>query len=216
MQEYTFQKCTLAILDREFGLRETFTSNVLDEWLQSDAPLAEVDEIILKTYQEHLVVHVRTWNEQELSQRFIGPILGLVDFTELYRFRLFSEYKISTTVPGIQGNIKLGGEPDGMIATGFREPEVPMFAFTEYKRALDPSGDPVAQTLAALLVGQTLNSNEHPLYGAYVVGGEWYFMVLEGKEYTISKSFSALDDDLFDIFRILRALKQIIIDLTNG
>ena len=35
-------------------------------------------------------------------------------------------------------------------------------------------------------------------------------MVLEGKEYVMSRDYSALTDEIFDIFRILRGLKKII------
>ena len=39
-------------------------------------------------------------------------------------------------------------------------------------------------------------------------------MVLEHKQYTISRDYSALSDEVFDILRILKALKAIILDLT--
>lgn len=89
-----------------------------------------------------------------------------------------------------------------------------MFAFTEYKRQLDPNGDPVGQTLAAMLVAQVLNANQQAIYGAYVIGSDWRFMVLEGKHYTISRDYSALSDEIFDILRILKALKAIIMQIT--
>jgi len=215
MKKYVFRDCTLAVLEEEFGIREVFTLDALNQWLETDVSLAEVEETILNSYQELLIVHEKAWNEQELSQQFIGPIFGLARFTELYRFRFFAERKIEAKVPGLVEEISLSGEPDGFIATGYREPKVPMFAFTEYKKALDPNGDPAGQTLAAMLVGQTLNKHEHPLYGAYVVGSEWRFIVLEGKQYIVSRGYSALADELFDIFRFLKALKQIVLVLTE-
>jgi hypothetical protein len=65
-----------------------------------------------------------------------------------------------------------------------------------------------------MLVGQALNGDHAPLYGAYVVGSDWRFMVLENKHYTISRDYSALSDEIFDILRMLKALKAIILDLT--
>lgn len=102
-----------------------------------------------------------------------------------------------------------------MIASGFRDPEMPYFAFqrsdvSEYKRTLDPNGDPAGQCLAAMLAGQTLNNDGLPLYGCYVVGDSWRFMTLENRTYATSPGYSATSDDLFDIFRILKALKQIV------
>jgi hypothetical protein len=43
-----------------------------------------------------------------------------------------------------------------------------------------------------------------------VVGRDWYFLVLDKNEYAISRDYSAVTDDIFDIFRILKALKQMI------
>ena len=102
-----------------------------------------------------------------------------------------------------------------MIATGDREPEAPFFAFTAYKRQLDPIGDPAGQTLAAMLVAQVLNQHQQAIYGAYVVGSDWRFMVLEGQHYTISRDYAALTDELFAIFRSLKALKAIVIQQTE-
>ena len=42
----------------------------------------------------------------------------------------------------------------------------------------DPNGDPAGQTLAAMLVAQVLNQHQQTIYGAYVVGSDWNFMVL--------------------------------------
>jgi hypothetical protein len=215
MDKYTFRQCTLSKLDDLFGLQETFTSQLLDGWLQAEIGLSEQEKGMLANFQGLLAINRDAWNEQELSLHFIGPIFALAHFTEPYRFNLFAERKISAIVAGLNGEIELSGEPDGMIATGFREPKIPMFAFTEYKRELDPEGDPAGQTLAAMLVGRTLNQSRAPLYGAYVVGSDWRFMVLSDHQYTISRDYSALSAELYDILRILKSLKQIVLELTR-
>jgi len=66
-----------------------------------------------------------------------------------------------------------------------------------------------------MLVGQALNDNRQPIYGAYVIGSDWRFMVLKDKQYIISRNYSALTDEIFDILRILKALKQIVMTLTE-
>lgn len=214
MEQYSFRQCTLTLLDKILGLRQIFSSQILDQWLQTELGLSEIEIASLRNIQELLSFNVRGWNEYELSMNFIGPMFTLVHFTEPYRFNLFSQRKIGTIVAGVNSDIALSGEPDGIIATGYREPEIPMFAFTEYKRQLDPNGDPTGQTLAAMVTGQALNGNKNPIYGAYVIGRDWNFMVLEGKHYSISRDYSALSDEIFDILRILKALKQIIIETT--
>jgi hypothetical protein len=53
-----------------------------------------------------------------LAAHFIGPIFSFVDYTTAY-FNDFGERIISATI----NNIELTGKPDGIIASGFREPE---------------------------------------------------------------------------------------------
>ena len=48
------------------------------------------------------------------------------------------------------------------------------------------------------------------MYGCHVIGSDWYFMTLEGKEYAISRDYSALSQEIFDIFRTLKVLKMIV------
>jgi len=214
VKSIALEDCTQSRLDDLFGLRSTLSSPALDVWLQGEAALSQEEIRILQVFQEMLILNRNAWNEQDLAMNFIGPVLTLARFTEPYRFNLFALRRIKATVPSIEGDIELSGEPDGMIATGYLEPKIPMFAFSEYKRQLQSDGDPVGQTLAAMLVGQALDDREKPLYGCYIVGYDWHFMVLEGRKYTISHDFSAITDSILDIFRILKVLRQILMELT--
>jgi hypothetical protein len=204
-----FNQCTLPLLDRTFGLRRAMELPALALWLQQGKaqPLSDLDHSKLADLQELLLINADSWNEQELSIHFIGPIFSIVKFVELYHYNLFAQRHIEAVVQGCL----LGGEPDGLIASGYYEPEIPFFAFSEYKRQRDPSGDPAGQALAAMLVGQTLNPQPQPLYGCYVVGRDWYFMTLEEQHYAVSYGHNALQtEELADILRILKALKGLI------
>jgi hypothetical protein len=44
------------------------------------------------------------------------------------------------------------------------------------------------------------------------MGKVWNFITLKNNEYTISKSYAADDEEIFEIFKILKALKNIIIE----
>ncbi len=203
-----FSECTLAKLDDTFQLRQVFESTILEDWLNHTAEITAFERESLQFYQHSLKRNVHDWNEQELSLHFIGPIFSLVDFTT-DQFNLFASRPLAGVVDGIE----MRGEPDGMVASGFREPKKPYFCFQEYKRHKDPDGDPSAQCLAAMLTTQVLNEAEQPVYGCSVIGQDWVFMVLQGKNYAMSTPFVATRDDIFDIFRILKALKQIITEL---
>ncbi len=205
-----FSECTLAKLDDTFGLKQIFESAMLDDWLNRTVEISDFERQSLQFYQYGLKRKIHDWNEQDLSLHFIGPMFSLVNFTS-DKFNLFAERSLAGVVEGIE----LRGEPDEMIASGVREPKTPYFCFQEYKRLKNPEGDPAGQCLVAMLVAQTLNKTKQSIYGCYVMGREWYFMVLQGREYAISEPYTATREDIFDIFRILKALKQIIVELVN-
>lgn len=80
----------------------------------------------------------------------------------------------------------------------------------KYKRSIENQGTPDAQVLAAMLVAREQNKNQLPIYGLFVVGLVWNFIVLTGNNYAISKSYHADDDEIFKIFTMIKSLKEII------
>jgi hypothetical protein len=204
-QEKTFRECRLAWLERTFGLVQVKTQPSLVKWLSEKVPISKNERSSLLELQDLLDFNVRDWNEQELDRHFIGPMMSKIRYSNL-KSNIFSE----RNVEGIVGEWRLFGKPDCFLASGRREPEIPFFAFQEYKKMTDPDGDPAGQALAAMLAGQTLNANGLPMYGCHVIGADWYFMTLEGTEYTISRDYSTLTNEIFDVYRILKVLKNIV------
>ena len=216
--EKSFGDCTISFLEKSFGLRQVLKHESLTYWLDlaKNEKINYTETLVLPIFQESLTTNVSSWNEQDLSLHFIGPIFSLVNFTEPYVFNLFAERRISAVLTNMEGEaIELYGKPDEMVASGFREPEAPFFCFQEFKREKDPNGDPIAQALAAMLVGQNINQNRHPMYGCYVLGRDWYFMTLTDNKFCISRGFDATTEYLNDLFCVLKALKVIIQDLTR-
>lgn len=204
-KQKTFRDCTLDWLEKTFGLEEMDRLDSLNSWLSGKVDISDYEHQSLVNLQNLLHFNVHDWNESELDRHFIGPILSLVNYSSK-KFNLFSERNF-------EGNIedwRLYGKPDCFLASGRRIPDKPYFAFQEYKRMTDPEGDSAGQALAAMLAGQAINANGLPMYGCYVIGSDWYFMALVGKEYAKSRDYSALSDEIFDIFRILRTLKTIV------
>ncbi len=206
MEKIAFRECTMTTLDKKFGLRQVCEIETLSNWLSMSCEILENEKIALNQIQKKFNKNQMHWNEYELAGYFVQPLFSFVDFTTPY-FNDFGDRLISTIVNGVE----LVGKPDGIIASGFREPELPFFAFTEYKPETDPYGDPYGQCLAAMMVGQRLNENKYPMYGCVVKGADWNFMLLEGTSYAISKRFVADDEEIFDIFRILKSLKNILL-----
>ncbi len=206
-----FRDCTLAYLDDTFALRQIFDSHDLADWMGRESQVSDFDRQVLTRFQKKLIRNVHDWNESELAQNFIGPVFALVDYTTDH-LNFFAQRHLSGKV----GDMEMTGNPDGMIASGFRVPKRPYFCFQEYKKENNPEGDPAGQCLAAMLVAREMNQRQHPIYGCYVIGADWYFMILQGDTYAISPAHVATREDISDIFRVLKALKEIILNLVDG
>ncbi len=205
-----FTECTLEDLDKRLKLKPLLLDEmpILQNWLNgaTEISISDHERNYLLTLQGYLQGNVSAWNEQELAMHFIGPVFALVQFSYEKKLNLFATRPISGVVDGIEMN----GRPDGMIATGYREPDKPYFCFQEYKKDKDPNA--TAQALAAMLVAQELNEHQFPIYGCCVRGRHWYFMALQGKEYAISDGYAATKNEIYDILRILKVLKQMLIE----
>ncbi|MEM8527498.1 MAG: hypothetical protein AAGG68_22850 [Bacteroidota bacterium] len=209
MKRVKFSTCTLSFMEDVFGLEPNLRLDTLDDWLKVVAPVTEMEQYQLQQLQKSLSINIFHWNEQELSLNFIGPIFSAVQFTTK-KSNFFAQRHIN----GVIDNTELFGKTDGLIASGFRSPKKPYFSFHEFKKEMDSSGDPAGQNLAAMLVGQVLNEQKNPIYGCFVNGQNWYFMVLEGKQYAISNPyFAATEQGVLDIFRVLKGLKKMIAEL---
>ena len=200
-----FKECTLQKLDEIFSLEEVRNMPALTDWLTSSGDISDFERQMLEHLQQKLINYVHDWNETELTIEFIGPLLALVDYST-EKFHFFAQRPFVGKV----GDVELSGKPDGVVASGRRVPERPYFCFQEYKRENDPEGDPAGQVLAAMLVAQEINEHEHPIYGCYVKGSIWHFVVLQDKKYSISLGYMATRAEIFDIISILKALKPII------
>lgn len=213
MKNYSFKQCNFEMLEQMIGIEQTAQSVILDNWLKKakKTPVAQGERRMIEHFQGLLNRNLLGWNEQELALNFIGPLLSLVIFSTK-KYNLFAERQLEATLKDVNGeDILLVGRPDSIVASGFRTPQVPFFSFHEHKPEVDSSGDPVGQVLAAMLVGQAKNGNmDDPIFGCYVIGQNWYFLVLENKNYTIASPFATTNTEVFDVFKILKAMKMLI------
>jgi hypothetical protein len=212
MRRLLFKDCTRKELEKLFSIKQVNNLPSLDEWLSTPFEIDDIHRTVLGWSKERLAYNFLDWNEQELAMNFIGPIVSLVDYSDKEgRFNEFNERNLTAVI----NDIELFGYPDGIIASGRREPEIPIFCLHEYKKELDSSGDPIGQVMGAMLVSQVLNFNNNPIYGCWIAGSNWYFLVLEDKNYAISRGYNGTTDDIFEIYRILQVLKATIIKITT-
>jgi hypothetical protein len=205
MQTVNFRNWDLDKLEQTFGLKQIWESPLLSAWENEKLELNAFEIQTLTNLQKSLIRGGRAWNEVELENKFISPMIMTADIDD-EQIGYFLERSFSAII----GDYELSGIVDGMIATGIRNPQEPYFCFHEYKRSLENQGTPDGQVLAAMLVAQTKNQQPHPIYGLFVVGLTWNFVILSGLEYCISKSYNADDEEIFTIFTMLKTLKKII------
>lgn len=143
--------------------------------------------------------------------KFISPVLSLGNILEEDNFASFFDKKITGEVENHQLSVKAGF----LIGSGMLDYLVrPYFHFQEYKPQKKPTGNPMAQLLEAFLIAQTENKKDNkeiPLYGCEIIGKQWTFIVVVGKEYCVSKSLNCTEkDDLLKIVAMLRKFKEIL------
>ena len=69
----------------------------------------------------------------------------------------------------------------------------------------------MAQLLEAFLIAQVKNDNQRPLYGVDIMGANWRFVTMEGKEYCVSDIYSSTNrEQLLLIIAILRNFHRIL------
>lgn len=202
-----FSQWTKQDVEEEFHLTSTRESATLQAWLTGIQEVSQDEAIRLRQLSEKLRLHVHDWNEEELKVYFIAFILDFVNFYQP-SYRPFLERELSASYA--EGK-KIWGGVDFFVASGTQFPKEPVFFLHEYKKQLDTSNDPLGQLLAEMVAAQTLNSHPHPIYGAYVIGRHWYFVVLEGQVYAESLAYDATKEDILQIVGILRHT-QLLID----
>jgi hypothetical protein len=183
---------------------------LMRDWLDVNLPQMEdyeekLFEVILNDAQQN----IGYWAEEDLKMNFITYILRLGKLTGGdSNFVSLFEKKLSGLVEGIKLNVRT----DFLVARGFKNMiQEPYFHFQEYKPSLNPTGEPMAQLIQAILLGQVQNQHANPIYGAIVVGATWNFVVMEGKEYCVSKLYDSTDkDELLRIIAILRKFRNIL------
>jgi hypothetical protein len=205
MKTVNFREWDLDKLEQAFDLKQVWESDLLSCWENGVAEVNGFETQTLKNLQKSLIRGGRAWNEVELENKFISPMIMTADIDD-EQIGYFLERPLSCII----GDYELSGIVDGVIATGIRNPQMPYFCFHEYKRSLENQGTPDGQVLAAMLVAREKNNNTLPIYGLFVVGLVWNFLVLNQNEYCISKSYNADDEEIFTIFKMLKTLKKII------
>lgn len=210
----SFKNWTIEEILFQFGIREIFQCELLNQWLSKEHPLSEFETQVLERLQEKAAKNIRFWNEAELRAKLIDPITELVNYeSNDFFITAFSERNLEA----VYNKIVLKGKVDWMVAMGKSKPSQPFFFIHEYKKEKGTSDDPLAQLLAAMIAAQSLHQippkpnlfnaepvhfyKDMPIYGCYIIGRNWFFVALESQKYCVSKAYDSTD---------MKILKQIV------
>lgn len=189
-------------VEKVFGLEEIYQSDILEEWLAANIVLSPFEGEALSLLRKKAQIYISVWNETDYTANFISNVFSLVDFNQI-KYSTFYEASVNLVLK----DFVLHGRLDLMIAAGRGKPETPYFFMQEFKQEKG-SGDAIAQTLLAMLFAQQENQ-QNITYGGYINGRNWFFMILKDNQYVISEAYIATkEDDLKQIFRILKKLKE--------
>lgn len=191
-------------VQRVFGIQRVFQHSLLDELLAAQHHPTARDEELLKELRQELAYTIDTLNEEELKVYFIGPLLRFIPFRSQGR-RPFLDRTLSFAY---DDHRETTGKVDWMLADGIQDPRAPYFFLHEYKREVEASGDPLGQLLIAMVGARLLNELNFPLYGCYVLGRNWFFVILDEQQYVVSDAFVATQEDIFRIYSILREINE--------
>lgn len=192
-----------------FGIQRVFEHPLLADWLSAERNPSEEDRRMINKLRYQLFREVDTYNEEELKMRFIAPLLYLIPFDETgmrsFADRPFSfEYGQDET-----GNtLVAAGRVDWLLAQGRQEPREPRVFLREYKREVEATGDPLGQLLIVMVGAQRQNAEVLPLYGCYVLGRNWFFVILEDQQYAVSRAYDATQEGIYEIYSAMHEVQR--------
>lgn len=200
----SFEKWKTQEVENEFGLNQVFHSTLVADLIKHDTIFTEKETVEIEDLKELLLRMVVSWNEYDMSIMFIGPLFRLLDMQNK-KYRTFFNHYLTLEI----NNKEIAGRVDGMLAKGWQIPSVPLFFLQEYKAESGPNGDPLGQLLIEMVAAQAMNNEPNQaLYGCYIIGRTWFFVVLDDKNYAVSLAYDATQDDIFDIIGILKKIKK--------
>jgi hypothetical protein len=196
-------------IENTFGMKRVFELPALTDWLNSSTK--DIDETMkhfLMGIQKRLIVNADAWNEDEFKMFFIAPLLSQMPL-EIEDFKPFTQRTISAKFPEL--DLEVSGKVEFVIARGKQRPKQPYFFLHEYKQERRRENDPLGQLLISMVAARQNNEKKTPLFGCFVVGRDWFFVVLEEQTYSVSLAYDATKNhELYQIVASLSAMPDII------
>jgi hypothetical protein len=201
----------LSLLADAFQIERGTECAELNTWTSARFDLTEFENYLVDDLYPKMLEDGNYWNEEELKIKFVAFVFYLANIEVKNQVKTFFERPLSATIDGH----KISVVCNCMVATSlkFNMPKTPYFFFQEYKKGKGEFKDPEAQMLSAMIIAQSKNEDNKPIYGGYNIGANWYFSTLIGKTYCCSHAFDAtIRENILKIIFTVRQLKTLILN----
>ena len=197
-----------------FDIEKILDEHRFDAWFASPIQIEQETDAFLQELLEQNKALIESYGEEDLKTHVIAPILNRVRFTSFEKnVRDFYELPMTYAT----SRFILSGAVDFVVSEGLVESKTPYFFLQEFKRS-EEYGNPRPQLLAELISAVELNEWTS-IKGAYVIGGNWHFVMLEKLtqdryQYVVSLNFDSTKlNDLRCIYKHLVAVKREILEM---
>ena len=214
---YNFSEMTDTKLESIVNIKQIlFKRDIFDSWFRFDYSITDEESNFLNNLLLRNIDLINLYHEEDLKINFIAPLIDKINFF-LFEDEIRNFY--NERLKYETDNFILNGEVDFLISKGLKKADKPYFFIQEFKRG-EKYSNPRPQLLAELIVAIELNKWSS-VKGAYVIGENWNFVILEKLEkykyqYFVSNTFnSSKIEDLKAIFKNLQFIKNEILKLNK-
>lgn len=205
-----FSSVSHADLSRLIGLREVVDDSEFERWRENGRPPSESEQALLEEIVSLNRINIESYTEDEIKVHVIGPLMAVINFHEV-GLKSWYHRKIETV---LEGDEKIGGYVDFILAPGDKAPEAPYFLLQEFKVEFsdaNPEPQLLAEMAAAARMGAAAGER---VYGAYLNAGLIRLVVYRHQnsppDYCVSKAYDLMDiGDLTLLFKNLYAIKRL-------
>jgi hypothetical protein len=215
---YSYSNIKFDELEKLVDIKQNImNSSIFDNWFNNNITVSNETSEFLTDLINRTKPLIKYYKEEDLKVHFLSHLFGKVNFTSYENnFRdFYNERLIYQTDKFI-----FNGETDFVLSKGLFKSEKPYFFIQEFKQG-KVRKDPEPQLLAELISAIELN-NEKSMKGAFIVGENWNFVILEKLakhkyQYYVSQTFNCTKiEDLKAIYRNLLFIKNEIIEMVKN
>ena len=203
-------------LEELVDIKRIYKQTIFEEWFSFDYNIDKDVESFLQKLLDKNAQLILDFYEEDLKAYFIIPLINKIDFLMMEEeIRGFYDAPLTYKTD----KFIFSGESDFMISSGIQRAKKPYFFIQEFKKGIKPT-NPRPQLLAEMISAVELNKTKS-MRGAFIMGKDWYFVILEklGKnkyQYFLSKPFDSTDiEKLKGIYRNLQFVKNEIIEMVR-